>query len=146
MADVFTAAKRSQVMAAVRSTGNRSTEMALVSAFRANRVTGWRRHYLIAGTPDFAFPRAQLAVFVDGCFWHGCPRCGSIPASNRAYWERKIDRNIKRDRKNARELDRKGWAVVRVWEHDLKGAALQRILRRIKTVLDRRLAKRPLTS
>lgn len=114
MADIFTPAERSRVMAAVRSTGNLSTEMVLVSAFRANRVTGWRRQYSISGKPDFAFARARLAVFVDGCFWHGCPRCGSLPASNRPYWEAKIGRNILRDRARTRELRLRGWVVVRV--------------------------------
>ena len=78
------------MMSAVRSRGNRSTEAMLLAALCANRVTGWRRHYRITGKPDFAFPKSRLAIFVDGCFWHGCPRCGSIPVSNRVYWESKF--------------------------------------------------------
>jgi len=140
MADVFPPAQRSRIMAAVRSKGNRSTELALAAAFRASHVIGWRRQYPIAGKPDFAFPRARLAVFVDGCFWHGCPRCGSIPASNRPYWKAKIARNIQRDRAQARALRLRGWGVVRIWEHDLRGAALQRVVKRVKTALARRLA------
>ena len=139
MPDVFTQAERSKVMAAVRSRGNRSTELAMVAAFKEHKITGWRRHYAVTGTPDFAFPRARLAVFVDGCFWHGCPKCGSLPASNRPYWEAKITRNARRDREQTKELRGRGWTVVRVWEHELRGSALRRALRKIKTLLTHRL-------
>ena len=141
MADVFTPAQRSRIMAAVRSKGNRSTELALVAVFRDSHITGWRRHYPITGKPDFAFPRARLAVFVDGCFWHGCPRCGSIPVVNRPYWEAKIGRNIQRDRAQTKELRLRGWSVMRIWEHDLRGPALRRVARKIKAALARQLAK-----
>lgn len=142
MADVFTPSQRSRIMAAVRSKGNRSTELALAAVFRACHITGWRRQYPVAGKPDFAFPHAKLAVFVDGCFWHGCPRCGSIPATHRPYWKAKIARNIQRDRAQAKELRLRGWSVVRIWEHHLRGSAVRRVVNRIKTALARQLAKR----
>jgi DNA mismatch endonuclease (patch repair protein) len=72
VADVFTKKKRSQVMAAIRSTGNRANELRLAAIFRAHGITGWRRHQALPGKPDFVFRRERLAVFVDGCFWHGC--------------------------------------------------------------------------
>ena len=137
MVDVFTPAGRSRVMAAVRSRGNRSTELVLVTAFKEHKITGWRRHYRITGKPDFAFPHARLAVFVDGCFWHGCPRCGSLPTSNREYWKAKIERNTRRDRLQTKELKGRGWSVLRVWEHDLRAGTLERVVRRIKTQLSR---------
>ena len=137
MVDVFTPAGRSRVMAAVRSRGNRSTELVLVTAFKEHKITGWRRHYRITGKPDFAFPHARLAVFVDGCFWHGCPRCGSLPTSNREYWKAKIERNTRRDRLQTKELKGRGWLVLRIWEHDLRGPTLGRVVRRIKTQLTR---------
>jgi DNA mismatch endonuclease (patch repair protein) len=71
MADVFTKIKRSQVMAAIRSKGNKDTELKLISIFRKYRITGWRRHQVVFGNPDFIFRKAKIAVFVDGCFWHG---------------------------------------------------------------------------
>jgi DNA mismatch endonuclease (patch repair protein) len=86
VADIFTKSKRSQVMAAIRSRGNKGTELTLVAILRAAHVTGWRRHQPLPGRPDFVFRRARLAVFVDGCFWHGCPKHGRKPASNRGYW------------------------------------------------------------
>src|SRR5687767_2514013 len=97
MVDRFTRQERSAIMSRVRSRGNRSTEVALASALRKWKVAGWRRHLPMTGNPDFCFPDLQLALFVDGCFWHGCARHGSIPDSNRDYWAAKIARNKRRD-------------------------------------------------
>jgi DNA mismatch endonuclease (patch repair protein) len=72
MPDVFTKAKRSQLMSRIRSHGNKNTELALVRILRAQGITGWRRHQPVFGKTDFIFPRLRLAVFVDGCFWRGC--------------------------------------------------------------------------
>ena len=119
MPDVFTIAKRSQVMSRIRGHGNKNTELALVKIFRAHHITGWRRHRPIFGKPDFIFSRNRLAIFVDGCFWHGCPRCYRRPKSNRKFWDAKIAQNRARDRKVSRELRRLGWHVIRIWEHDL---------------------------
>lgn len=133
MADVFTKSKRSAVMAAIHSTGNRDTEVRLASILRAHRITGWRRHQPLPGKPDFVFHRQRLAVFVDGCFWHGCPRHGRKPLSNRGYWLRKLRRNQRRDDDVSRTLRKAGWAVVRVWEHEL--ASETRIVSRIQRAL-----------
>jgi DNA mismatch endonuclease (patch repair protein) len=119
MADVFTKKKRSQVMAAIRSRGNKDTELKLASILRASGITGWRRNYPILGRPDFVFRRPRLAVFVDGCFWHGCPKHGRKPGSNRAYWLPKLRRNKHRDQAVTRALSKAGWHVIRLWEHDL---------------------------
>ena len=119
MSDVFTKAKRSEVMSRIRGRDNKDTELVLAHLFRANRITGWRRHRPIFGRPDFVFSRLKVAVFVDGCFWHGCPKHGSRPKQNRKFWETKIARNRARDRKVTRVLRGKGWRVVRIWEHEL---------------------------
>src|SRR5208282_440535 len=102
MADVFSKHKRSQVMAAIRSRGNKDTELKLASILRAARITGWRRHQSLPGKPDFVFRRERLALFVDGCFWHGCPRHGRQPGTNTAYWAKKLSRNKGRDRSVSR--------------------------------------------
>jgi DNA mismatch endonuclease (patch repair protein) len=133
MTDVLSKQKRSQVMAAVRSKGNRVTELRLVSIFRAHGITGWRRHDPIPGKPDFVFRRERLAVFVDGCFWHGCKVHGECPASNRAYWLRKLARNKARDRKIIRVLREKNWRVLRVWEHSLHNP--EAVIARVQAVL-----------
>ena len=119
MADVFTKAKRSEVMSRVRSQGNKATELALMRLFRRHGISGWRRLQPVFGKPDFVFPKAKLAVFVDGCFWHGCPRHATSPATNREFWKRKLAANIARDRRVSRVLRKDGWRVVRIWEHDL---------------------------
>lgn len=120
MADMWSKETRSAVMAAIRSRGNKETELALVSLLRVSKISGWRRHTKLKGTPDFAFPRAKLAVFVDGCFWHGCPRCYRRPTSNRKFWDAKVERNKRRDREVGKVLRRLGWKVVRIWAHQLK--------------------------
>jgi DNA mismatch endonuclease, patch repair protein len=97
--------------------------------FRRHGFSGWRRHQPIFGRPDFIFRKARVAVFVDGCFWHGCPKHSNMPANNRAFWKRKLTANRVRDRLVSKMLRRQGWRVVRIWEHDLSkpGRALRRI-------------------
>lgn len=120
MADVFSKAKRSEVMAAIRSKANRDTELRLASILRSHGITGWRRHQALPGKPDFVFLQERLAVFVDGCFWHGCPKHGRRPDSNRHYWIPKLDRNKRRDIAVTRTLRNSGWRVLRFWAHSLR--------------------------
>ena len=129
MPDVFTKAKRSEVMSRIRGHGNKETELALMQLFRRHGITGWRRKQKVFGKPDFAFRRELLAVFVDGCFWHGCPKHCKIPAGNRAFWKKKFATNKARDLRVNRELRGLGWRVVRVWEHDLARRQIQTIAR-----------------
>ena len=145
-------------MSRIRSRGNKDTELALAELFRAEGITGWRRHLkLKAGElsversnerssqhstqrlsqlfvrPDFVFPKLRLAVFVDGCFWHGCPKHCNMPANNRAFWMKKLTGNQTRDRLVTRTLRKNGWRVVRIWEHELRKPA--RALARIHKAL-----------
>src|SRR5215510_3405686 len=101
---------RSQLMSRIRSRGNKTTELHAVSLLRAKGITGWRRHAPLVGRPDFVWPKSRVALFVDGCFWHGHD-CGRNlrPKTNAALWEQKIAANKARDRQNARELRLKGW-------------------------------------
>ncbi|MFM9092726.1 MAG: very short patch repair endonuclease [Verrucomicrobiota bacterium] len=132
MADIWTRANRSEVMARIRGRGNRSTEGRLASFFRGHGITGWRRQWPLPGRPDFAFPARRLAVFVDGCFWHGCPRHGTLPRGNRAFWRAKLTRNRERDREVNAELRRRGWTVLRVGEHALQPRHERRLLARLR--------------
>lgn len=121
MADVFSEKQRSAVMSRIRSRGNMTTELAFVSLLRSQGIKGWRRHQNLAGgNPDFVFRDHKVCVFVDGCFWHGCPRCFRAPASNSAYWGPKIARNRQRDRRIERALNRAGFRVFRLWECQLR--------------------------
>jgi DNA mismatch endonuclease (patch repair protein) len=122
MADVFPAATRSRIMSRIRSKGNRSTERRLIQIFREQGITGWRRGVKLIGRPDFVFHRQRVVIFVDGCFWHGCPQCRNTPVTNAAYWENKNTRNRKRDRLVTRVLAKSGWRVIRIWEHRLREA------------------------
>ena len=102
-----TSPQRSRIMSAVRSSGNKSTEERLIKIMRLHKITRWRRNWPLPGKPDFAFPKSKLAVFVDGCFWHGCTRCYTEPVINAEYWREKIRRNILRDHKVIRLLNAK---------------------------------------
>ncbi len=116
---VPTTPKRSHIMSAIRSKGNKSTEGRLIKIMRWHKITGWRRGWKLPGKPDFVLPKHNIAVFVDGCFWHGCPRCYIEPKKNTEFWREKIKRNILRDRKNIRLLRAKEWRAIRFWEHAL---------------------------
>jgi DNA mismatch endonuclease (patch repair protein) len=86
----------------------------------------------VACRPDIVFTRARVAVFVDGCFWHGCPQHGELPRANRAFWEEKLRRNAERDRRQDAALSAAGWRVVRVWEHEDAAAVARRIERLVR--------------
>lgn len=118
-------------MARILPRGNERTELALVRLFRRYRIVGWRRHFPVFGNADFVFPKQRVAVFVDGCFWHGCPKHATQPASNRAFWEKKLARNKARDRSVHRALRQRGWCVLRIWQHELSEPekAVRRILK-----------------
>lgn len=77
--------------------------------------------------PDIAFLKQKVAVFIDGCFWHGCPQHGRTPRSNQAYWRLKLEGNMARDRKTTQRLEAAGWTVIRVWEHEAPEAVAQRV-------------------
>jgi len=127
--------QRSSNMRAIKSNGNRSTEWRLRSMLMRRGWRGWKvRAKGFIGTPDFAFPKARVVIFIDGCFWHGCPRCGHIPRTNKEYWIAKIGRNQRRDRKYSRTLRYQGFTVIRIWECALKRNPekwLQRILTQV---------------
>ena len=112
--------QRTQTMRAIRGKDNRTTERKLRLGLVRACVRGWEvRPPGLAGNPDFFFSSQKRAVFVDGCFWHGCPKCGHVPRSNSSFWKAKIERNSHRDKKTTRKLRELGFDVVRFWEHEL---------------------------
>ncbi|UER54609.1 very short patch repair endonuclease [Kineosporiaceae bacterium SCSIO 59966] len=92
----------------------------------------FRVHYPVPGLPrrtiDIAFTRAKVAVFVDGCFWHGCPEHGTRPRSNAEWWSSKLDANMARDRDTDDALEKLGWTVLRLWEHEEPARAAERVM------------------
>jgi DNA mismatch endonuclease (patch repair protein) len=91
---------------------------------------------------DILFRRARVAVFIDGCFWHGCPEHGHTPRRNSDYWQAKISRNVERDRRHDRQLTDEGWKVIRVWEHDPPAAASRRIAKTVLQEQERQATRR----
>jgi DNA mismatch endonuclease (patch repair protein) len=120
-------------MSRIRGTGNEETEVRLAKLMRAEGIRGWRRHLPIPGRPDFSFRKQRVAVFVDGCFWHGCPRCFRLPKQNRAFWKKKIEGNRRRDRSVNGRLRRLGWKSLRIRECNLKHP--NKVLDKIKAVI-----------
>ena len=124
MADKFSKEVRSRIMSAIRSK-NTKPEVKLRKALFAEGHR-FRIHYKLLGSPDIVFPGKRVAIFVDGCFWHMCPKHGHLPKSNKAFWRKKLERNVSRDKRYDRKLRMEGWKVIHVWEHDLKyGQALK---------------------
>lgn len=113
--------ERSRIMSGIRGKRNKSTELCLRMGLVRAGIRGFVLHPPnVPGKPDFYFPKKNLAVFVDGCFWHGCKICGHIPKTNTNFWALKIQRNLARDAKTTRLLRRRRIKVFRFWEHQLK--------------------------
>ena len=115
--DIFSKKARSKIMSAIRSK-HTSPEIAFRKALRSRRIA-YRLHYGKEKI-DIAIPSKKLAIFIDGCFWHGCPRHSSKPKTNRAYWLPKLRKNKLRDKAKTAKLKAAGWKVMRFWEHDVK--------------------------
>ena len=107
-------------MQKVRSSGNKSTELKLIEVFKEYGYSGWRRNYKVKGHPDFVFLRQHIAIFVDGCFWHGHDCRNTRPEANKDYWQKKRQRNIAHDIEITRLFEERGWQVIRIWECELK--------------------------
>lgn len=110
----------SRRMSSVRGKHNKTTEVILRMALVREGMKGWVLHGKMLGRPDFFFPNEMLAVFVDGCFWHGCKKCGHVPKQNNPYWATKLKRNRQRDIDTNRNLRLSGIKVLRFWEHEMK--------------------------
>ena len=143
MPDNLTPEDRRKTMRAVKGK-NTSLERRLSGMLAGMRLNGWKKNVAdLPGKPDVLFPDERVAIFVDGCFWHGCPHCKrKLPETNRSYWARKIQRNVERDQRSTRMLSGAGWRVIRLWEHDLSShAERERIRRDILSALTGETAK-----
>jgi len=128
MVDTFSKKQRSEIMKAVKSKDNKSTEIRLIEIFKLHHVIGWRRNYKLLGHPDFVFPKKRVVLFADGCFWHG-HNCRNVsPSENAEYWKKKIKRNKARDKEINRKLTQKGWKVIRIWECEIKKSKFQKLI------------------
>jgi len=110
-------------MSRIRGKGNKDTELAMIQILRSYHISGWRRNQAVLGKPDFVFRKQKIALFVDGCFWHSCPKHSNMPRTNRAFWQKKLKGSKDRDKYVSRKLRKLGWKVVRVWEHEMKNTS-----------------------
>jgi len=124
MSDNLKPDDRKRTMQAVKSKGTR-LEKRLFAMLSGMGISGWKKNVKnIAGKPDVAFLNQKIAIFVDGCFWHGCPYCQrKLPETNHEYWERKIKRNVELAESYNEQLSCDGWTVIRIWEHEIKDTA-----------------------
>jgi DNA mismatch endonuclease, patch repair protein len=137
MPDNLTPEDRLKTMRAVKGKGTR-LERRLSSMLAGMRVSGWRKNVAdMIGKPDIVFKEDHLVIFIDGCFWHGCPYCNrKLPETNKEYWEQKIQRNVERAKIQNQKLAENGWSVIRIWEHELRDPnARARIRKEIRQAL-----------
>lgn len=136
MPDMFDPKKRSEIMAKVHSADTtpeirvRKLLHSLGYRFRLQRRD-------LPGTPDIVLPKYKTAIFVHGCFWHGCPTCRHAkirPVANAEYWNKKLDRTIERDKCNMTNLERMGWRVMVIWECETKEKRLDDLKRKLKLI------------
>ena len=134
--DTFTPEKRSEIMKKVKSK-NTSVEIKFRQELWKSGIRGWRTCQKgIPGKPDVVYKGRKIAIFVDGCFWHGCPVCDRSPKSGDKYWENKINKNAARDKENEEKLIKEGWKVIRFWEHEVNKNVAGCVLR-VKELLER---------
>ncbi len=134
MTDVLSRKQRSFCMSQIRGK-NTKAEVMLRKALWASDMRGYRVHHGVYGNPDIAFTKSMVAVFVDGCFWHKCPKCFVQPERNADFWRKKLDGNVRRDKKVTKKLESEGWSVIRLWEHQIKldvGSCVEKIKKEIE--------------
>lgn len=135
MSDIFCKEKRSLVMKAVKSRNTKTTELRIISIFKELHIIGWRRTYQLIGKPDFVFPKKKIAVFVDGCFWHGHDCRNVTPKENSEFWDKKRNYNKTHDTEVSSYLAKKGWKVIRIWECELKNKNREKLMYKIEELI-----------
>jgi DNA mismatch endonuclease (patch repair protein) len=119
MTDVHTQEQRKYNMSRIRGK-NTSPEIKLRKLLFSNGVRGYRIHHNLPGKPDIVFVKKKIAIFVDGCFWHKCPADFQEPETRKDFWMKKINSNVERDRNVDDQLQKEGWGVIRIWEHEMR--------------------------
>ncbi|MBW3001863.1 very short patch repair endonuclease [Candidatus Woesearchaeota archaeon] len=136
MTDVLTKEQRSYCMSKIRGKHTKP-ELKLRRELTKRGLRGYRIHYKLIGSPDMVYPKYRLAIFIDGCFWHKCPKCFIEPATRKQFWLQKIKGNVQRDIKVRKALRKKGWKVIRFYEHEIK-KDLNRCFKKILNELAKR--------
>ena len=133
MADVLTKKQRSYNMSMIKCI-NTKPEIRLRKLLFSNGLRGYRVKTKIKGKPDIVFTKKKVAIFIDGCFWHKCPKCFVRPGTNKEFWNKKINSNVKRDKKINNYLKKEGWIIIRLWEHEVR-KDIEKCLKKIKSKL-----------
>ena len=132
MTDVLTKPQRSYNMSRIRAY-NTKPEISLKNLLKGAKLKDYLYQPKIIGNPDFASKKLKTVIFVDGCFWHKCPKCFVEPSTRKRFWINKINKNVERDVKVNRDLKKKGWKIIRVWEHEIKKNP-QRVISKINRI------------
>jgi DNA mismatch endonuclease, patch repair protein len=119
MTDVLTQEQRKFNMTRIKGK-NTGPEVKLRKLLFANGIRGYRIYYEIPGKPDIVFVKKKIAIFIDGCYWHKCPVCFQEPETRKEFWMKKIHSNVERDKKINDKLQKEGWNVIRIWEHEIR--------------------------
>ncbi|HVU56080.1 MAG TPA: very short patch repair endonuclease [Puia sp.] len=135
MADVLTREQRSYNMSQIRGKDT-GPEMLLRKGLWKMGFR-YRIHYKLPGRPDIVFAGRRIAIFVDGCFWHGCPDHGVRPKTNSTFWNKKIQGTMDRDKRNQQQLEKEGWTVLRFWEHDID-KNLSALLKKLQHLIEQK--------
>lgn len=135
MADVFTKKIRSRIMSRIKGK-NTKPELALKKELSKKGVkySSSYRFKELNFRPDIVIKSKKTCIFIDGCFWHKCPKCFKMPKSNKKYWAPKINRNVQRDKEQNAYLKKNGWNVIRIWEHEIKDN-LERTVKKVCSLL-----------
>jgi DNA mismatch endonuclease (patch repair protein) len=121
-------------MSKIRST-NTKPEITLRKTLWKNGLRGYRLHLKkLPGKPDIVFSKSKVVIFVDGCFWHKCPVCYTEPETNKEYWIPKINQNVLKDQEQTRDLEKMGYTVIRIWEHEVE-KSIETVINRIIAIL-----------
>lgn len=118
MTDVHSKETRSYNMSQIR--GKWTKQEILIHNILKGRKIKHMMHPDIEGKPDILIKNSKTLIFLDGCFWHKCPRCFRQPETNREFWMNKIENNFKKDKEVTKKLKRKGWTILRLWEHEIR--------------------------
>lgn len=138
MADIFSKAKRSEIMSKI--SGKETKPEILVRKYLFSKGFRYRKNdKKLAGKPDIVLPKYKTVIFIHGCFWHhhkDCPKA-ALPATNREFWENKISKNVERDAQNRKDLRKLGWNVIEIWQcriknRDLFAITMQDVIRKIQ--------------
>ena|SRR5436309_14584228 len=141
MTDIMTKAQRSRLMSRIRDRDTKP-ELEIRRRLFSGGLKGYRLRPKLPGKPDIVFGKAKVAVFIDGCFWHGCPRCYTRPATRQRYWDNKLAKNMSRDRIIDASLKATGWKPLHFWEHEVRKNP-ESIVRRVRSSLETRARSFP---